>query len=180
MDALVTAPRTARPSSRPTWPISRAHRRTWLFVHILSGGAWIGIDVLVAVLVLTGMFGRDTATRGLAYQALGTFVGWPMLVSGLVCLLSGLVLGLGSPYGLVRFWWVAVKLVINLLLCTLILVLLMPTLGDVADYGAALSLGRPNGTDVSQLFMPPTVSLTLLGVATVLSVFKPWGRIRRG
>jgi hypothetical protein len=174
-----TRPRAARPATRATWPIGRITRKTTLLVHLLSGGAWIGIDVLVAVLVLAGMFARDTATRGLAYQALGTFVAWPMLVSGLVCLLSGLLLGLGTPYGLVRFWWVAVKLVINLLLCILILVLLMPSMPEVADHGASLTLGRPAGTDLPRLFMPPAVSLTLLSFATLLGVFKPWGRIRR-
>lgn len=174
-----TQPRAARPSNRVTWPIGRTTRKATLVVHILSGGAWIGVDVLVAVLVLAGWFAGDTGTRGLAYQALATFVAWPMLVSALICLLSGLLLGLGSPYGLVRFWWVAVKLVINLLLCTLILVLLMPGLPEVGDYGASLALGRPNGADVSNLFFPPAVSLTLLSFATLLGVFKPWGRLRR-
>jgi hypothetical protein len=174
-----TPPRSARPATRVTWPISRTARRTWLVVHILSGGAWIGIDVLVAVLVGAAMLAGDDATRALAYRSLAAFTGWPMLGSGLVCLLSGLVLGLGSPYGLVRFWWVAVKLVINLLLCTLIVVLLLPGMTEVAEYGTSLAQGREPTRTVAHLFMPPTVSLTLLGVATVLSVFKPWGRIRR-
>ncbi len=38
-------------------------------------------------------------------------------------------------------------------------------------------LGRPPEGDVSQLFFPPAVSLTLLTFATYLGVFKPWGRI---
>ncbi len=73
-------------------------------VHVVSAGAWIGIDVLVAVLVLTGWFADDPHTQGLAYGALGTFVVWPMLVSGLVCLASGLLLGLATKWGLVRYW----------------------------------------------------------------------------
>jgi hypothetical protein len=175
----VRTPPLARRPPAATWPISRTARKTWLVVHILSGGAWIGIDVLVAVLVGAGMLAGDTGTRGLAYRALAAFVAWPMLVAALVCLLSGLVLGLGTRYGLLRFWWVAAKLVINVVLCVLIVVLLLPGLPEVADYGASLAGGRAPSRPVAHLFMPPLVSLVLLSVATLLSVFKPWGRIRR-
>src|SRR5215207_828697 len=112
----VTAPRAS------TFLLSRRWRRATLILHIVAGGAWIGIDVMVAVLVWTGRFGADAEVRGLAYRALAAFVVWPMLTSGLVCLLTGVVLGLGTKWGLLRYWWVAVKLGLNLVLCTLILV----------------------------------------------------------
>jgi hypothetical protein len=147
-------------------------------VHLISAGAWIGIDVIIGVLVLAGWFGGDTAARGVAYQALGLFVVWPMLISGLTCLASGLVLGLGTRWGLLRYWWVAVKLVLNVALCTLILVALRPRMGEVRAYGRELTAGGPTGGSVSTMFFPPAVSLTALSLATVLAVVKPWGRIR--
>ncbi|MGH3470208.1 MAG: hypothetical protein ACRDQF_21020, partial [Thermocrispum sp.] len=117
--------------------------------------------------------------RGVAYQALGLFVVWPMLTAGLTCLVSGLVLGWGTKWGLLRYWWVAVKLVLNLVLCTLILVALQPGMADVREYGETLAAtGRAVG-DVSTLFFPPAVSLTALTAATVLAVYKPWGRLRK-
>jgi hypothetical protein len=155
------------------------HRKLWLVLHLLSGGAWIGIDVVVAVLVAVGRFGGSPQQRGLAYQALGTFVVWPMLTSGLVCLVTGLWLGWKSRWGLLRYWWVAVKLALNVLLCTLIVVVLQPSLGGVRDYGAALAAGEPTVIDVGTLVFPPVVSLTALSLATVLAVYKPWGRVRR-
>jgi uncharacterized membrane protein len=117
-------------------------------------------------------------TGGIAYQALATFVVWPMLVSGLVCLGSGLVLGWSSKWGLLHYWWVAVKLALNVLLCTLIVLVLQPGMEEVRQYGQALQAGTETPQDVSTLFFPPAVSLTLLSFATVLGVFKPWGRIR--
>lgn len=154
-------------------------RKLWLVLHLLSAGAWIGIDVVVAVLVAVGRFGGSPAHRGLAYQALGAFVVWPMLISGLVCLASGLVLGWFTKWGLLRYWWVAVKLVLNLILCTLIVVVLRPGMAEVSEYGAALSAGVPTSFDVGDLVFPPIVSLTTLSLATVLAVYKPWGRLRR-
>lgn len=159
--------------------LSRRWRMTTLVVHIVAAGAWIGIDVIVAVLVLTGWFSSDVAVRSLAYQALATFVVWPMLTSGLVCLATGVVLGLGSKWGLIRYWWVTIKLVLNLVLCTLILLLLRPGMTEVARYGKDLLTGTPDSGAVSTLFFPPAVSLSALALATVLAVVKPWGRISR-
>src|SRR3954451_736829 len=131
-----------RRAPAPRWRLRRGWRRTALVVHVISAGAWIGIDVVVAVLVLTARLTDDPATEGLAYRALATFVVWPMLVSALVCLASGLVLGLATKWGLVRYWWVAVKLVLNLLLCTLIVVLLQPSMDEVQAYGETVGDGR--------------------------------------
>ena len=172
-----TLKRTA-PAAR--WPLGRRTRQTVLVVHIVSAGAWIGIDVIVAVLVLTGWFGGDDGTRGIAYQALARFVFWPMLTAGLTCLVTGLLLGMATKWGLLRYWWVAVKLTLNLVLCTLILVALNPGMDEVRGYGEALSAGgSPDDAVVSQLFYPPAVSLTALSLATVLAVMKPWGRTRK-
>jgi hypothetical protein len=167
------------PPTPSNWRLGQRARRIVLVVHILAAGAWVGIDVLVGVFVIAGWVGDDMATRGVAYQALGLFVVWPMLTAGLLSLGSGVLLGLGSKFGLVRYWWVAVKLVINVVLCVLIVVLLQPGLADVASYGRTLSAGGSPSQDVSQLFFPPAVSLTALSLATLLAVFKPWGRIRR-
>ncbi|WP_198012506.1 hypothetical protein [Promicromonospora sukumoe] len=154
-------------------------RKAVLTLHIVSGGAWIGIDVLVAVLAGIGLGGGSDAVRGLALRALAQFVVTPMLVAALVCLATGLLLGLATKWGLLRYWWVAVKLVMNLVLCTLILVALRPGMADVGAAGGAIEAGQVPATDISFLVYPPTVSLTALAVATVLSVYKPWGRVRR-
>jgi hypothetical protein len=175
----MTMTRMTRPPGVAGWRLGKRSRKVTLLVHIVSAGAWIGIDVIVAVLVGVGWFADSDSTRGAAYQALGLFVAWPMLTSAVVCLASGVLLGLGSKYGLVRFWWVAVKLFLNLLLTTLILVALQPEIAEIAEYGRSISAGEPIGLDVSDLFFPPIVSLTLLTFATALSIFKPWGRMRR-
>ncbi|MGP4029390.1 hypothetical protein [Actinomadura sp. 3N407] len=159
--------------------LGRKWRKATLITHIISAGSWIGIDVIVAVLVLTGRFGTTDEVRGLAYQALATFVVWPMLISALVCLTTGVILGLGTRWGLLRYWWVAIKLALNLTLCVLILVALQPGMDEVGEYGRSLGTGASEPRAVSDLFYPPAVSLTTLTIATVLAVAKPWGRIRR-
>lgn len=103
------ATRTRRDRS---WRLSSRWRKTTLVVHIVSAGGWIGIDVVVAVLVLAGWFSDDIEVRSLV---------------------SGLVLRHDSRWGLLRYWWVAVKLGLKLVLCTLIVVALLQPWMDEAS-----------------------------------------------
>lgn len=160
-------------------PLGPRTRRAVLVVHLIAAAAWIGVDVIVAVLVGVGSASGDPATRGLAYQALGTFVVTPMLGAALLCLATGLLLGLATRWGLTRYWWVLVKLVLTVLLCVLIVVALRPRLPEVATAGAAIAAGRDPDAELASLVFPPAVSLSLLSLAVVLSVYQPWGRVRR-
>lgn len=148
-------------------------------MHIVSSGAWIGIDVVLAVLVFTAMFTDDTAIAAGSYQALRLFAVWPLLVAGLVCLASGIALGVGTKYGLVRYWWVAVKLVLNILLTVLGLIALRPGVEDAAVYGSLLTIGGAVGP-APNLVAAPIVSPTCLLIAVLLAVYKPWGRTQKG
>jgi hypothetical protein len=161
------------------WRLGAGTRKSVLLIHIASAGAWLGIDVVMAVLVFTAVFSDDDRTKALSFQALELIAVWPLLITGLVCLLTGGLLGLGSKYGLVRYWWVAVKLVLNVILVALVAFALRPGLAEAAAYGEVLAAGGSARSDVGSLVFPPVVSGVALVTATVLSVFKPWGRLRR-
>jgi hypothetical protein len=153
-------------------------RKVVLVVHIVSAGVWIGIDVVMGVVIFTALLADDN-TKALCYRALELFAVWPLLTTGLVCLASGVVLGLGTKYGLVRYWWVAIKLVLNIVLTALVLVALRPGVTEAAEQGRRFMAGEAALLAVGDLIFPPIVSPTLLLVAFVLAVFKPWGQIRK-
>jgi hypothetical protein len=144
----------------------RNKRKGFLVLHIVSAGVWIGMDIVMGILVFTAL--ANTGLAPALYQALAQFAVWPLLITGVLCLVSGVVLGLGTKYGLVRYWWVAIKLALNVVLCLLVLFSLRP--GVLAAAG-----GAPGDS----MIFPPIVSTTTLIFATVLSVFKPWGRVRQ-
>jgi hypothetical protein len=160
------------------WRLGARARKSVLLVHIASAGAWLGIDVVMAVLVFTALFTDDDRTKALSFQALELVAVWPLLTMGMLCLLTGVLLGLGSRYGLVRYWWVAVKLTLNLVLSGLVLVALAPEVADAAERARQFDAGVAAPLGVGDLVFPPIVSPTALLVAMVLAVFKPWGRIR--
>jgi hypothetical protein len=171
----VMSPR-ARGGSR-RWRLGARTRRGILVAHIASAGAWIGIDVVMGVLVFTALFGNDE-TRALCYRALELFAVWPLIATGLVSLASGVVLGLGTKWGLIRYWWVAIKLALNIILVALVPVALRPEVIEKAEQGRRFVAGEAASLGVGDLIFPPIVSPTLLLIAVVLAVFKPWGRIR--
>jgi hypothetical protein len=162
------------------WRLGNRTRKSVLVLHIASAGAWLGVDVVMGVLIFTALVRDDPATRALSYRALEVVAVGPLLACGLVCLLTGIVLGFGSRWGLVRYWWVAVKLALNLVLTGLVLVALAPEVAAHADQARQFEAGLPALLEVGQLIFPPIVSPAAVLVAMVLAVFKPWGRIRQG
>ena len=156
------------------WRLGARTRKSILLLHIASAGVWLGIDVVMAVLVFTALLTDDDRTKALSFRALELVAVGPLLATGLVCLLTGILLGLGSKYGLVRYWWVAIKLVLNLLLTTLVLVALAPEVASAAERARQFDAGLPVPLGVGDLIFPPIVSPTALLVAMVLVVFKPW------
>ena len=117
-------PMATRPSGSRRLRLSRRWHKATLVAHIVSAGAWLGVDVVMAVLVFTTLGSDDDRTKVLSFWALELIAVGPLLACGFLCLLSGILLGLGSRYGLLRYWWVAAKLALNLLLTGLVLVAL--------------------------------------------------------
>lgn len=174
------AGRSSRLSPMPTttirYRLGTTTRRAVLITHIATAGAWLGIDVTMAVLVGVAVTTAEAATLAFVLQALELVTIWPLLVAGVLCLLSGIVLGLGSRWGLVRYWWVAIKLGLNLLLTTLVLIALAPGVQELAAQARSLPAAELLQVDLTNMIFPPIVSTTSLLFAMTLSVAKPWGR----
>jgi hypothetical protein len=81
------------------WRLGATTRKGVLVVHIASAGTWIGIDVVMAVLVFTALLSDDDRTKALSFRALELVAVVPLLATGVVCLLSGILLGLSSSTG---------------------------------------------------------------------------------
>lgn len=162
-----------------TRKLSGRARKALLLVHILSAAAWLGIDLALGILAVVALSTKDKTTAGIAIQAVDLFAIWPMFGASVVCMISGAILGLGSKYGLVRYWWVAIKLVMNVGMSLLIAFSLRQGVQEAAQIGRRMLAGDPAAAIPSDIMHPVVVAPTLLLFAYVLSVFKPWGRIRK-
>lgn len=139
----------------------------------------MGLDVGLFLLLLTGLRTDDGQLAAACYRAVAVIVPVAVPVLGLGMLLTGLLLGWGTTWGLLRYWWVFAKLVMGIVLTVLVFIALVPGVNDLATPDPALSAEAVRdtiGEATTGLLFPPIVSFLMLGIAAILSVFKPWGR----
>lgn len=148
-------------------------RKAILTLHVATAVGWLGTDLVLLTLGIAGLSGA--ADRAVVYPAQG-LIGIVLFVPlTFLVWLVGVVNAVGTPWGLVKWWWVAVKLGIVTVMLGLVVFALYPNLADASDLGAALPAQQR-----LNLVIAPAVSSSLLLFATVLSTYKPWGRARRG
>ena len=174
---------TSTTSVPTTFPrLSRRARKVVLLFHVLTSVSWIGVDLVMGVLAFTGLTSDDPRTLATVYTALELFCIPLLLTLGLLSLSSGVLLGLGTRFGVLRYWWVVVKLLVTVALVVLVLVLLRPTLLEGAAESAVVDATLPDRLlQVRRgMLFPPVVSTATLVFLTWLAVYKPWGTTPRG
>jgi hypothetical protein len=145
--------------------LGRNGRRAVLTAHILTACGWFGMAVLVALAPIAAARTADTVLASGLHRLVGTAV-WVTVPTGLGALATGVVLGLGTTWGVVRHWWVVVKLVINLAI----------VLTDVALVRVVAHTAFTTGSAPVPLYGSTIAHVVLLAGATALSVYKPGGR----
>ena len=158
----------------------RSWRRTVLALHVLCGVGWMGLDVGLFVLVVTGATADSGPVVAAAYTAarLVIPVVVPLLATGM--LLTGVLLGLGTKWRLTEWTWVFTKLLIGVVLTVLVYVALVPGALNIPTEltGTATEVRDAVGGAGRDLLFPPVVSFLALAFSLVLSIWKPWGRTR--
>jgi hypothetical protein len=89
--------------------LSPSHYRLLLATHIVVSGAWLGVVVTKLVLGLTAVTAADpdrAATLAVATAVVNP--AFPPLAIGTI--VTGVLLSLGTKWGLLQHYWVAVKL----------------------------------------------------------------------
>ncbi|MEU6642159.1 hypothetical protein ABZ863_06370 [Saccharomonospora sp. NPDC046836] len=164
---------TTKTRQAPRLTLGRRQRKWVLFVHIVSSVGWIGVEACLLTLGIVGLSSSDEATATATYVIAGVLGGTFYFPVSSMALLSGLLLGAGTKWGLVRYHWVVAKLVLTIALHLGGNLLVIPRF--VAAGQAAADGGDVGGT--ATLFITAMLAgLTLLVVATLLSVFTPGGR----
>lgn len=159
---LVTAPRVR---------LAPRTRKAVVVLHVIASVALLGQLWVNMVLALFAMTTSDAGAARVAYRFLQLFVFSSAIPFTMLSLFTGVVLGVGSKWGVVRYRWVSAKLVL----------LVITVLTGITVQGPLLE----------QLVLAPSpgarwahaatagLQLVLLVLATWLSVFKPGGRFRR-
>lgn len=177
---MATAASRTRHTPHP-WRLSPSLYRLMLMVHVIASVAWMGAEAVLLVLAIVGINTGNPETLHAVYVTMGLF-GPPFYIPmAFVALVSGVVLSLGTRWGLVTYWWVAIKLVFNVALAVGGTFFVMAMVGDAADHASNATGGTLTAESIgSQRFSLVgafSIGMALLTVATVLSYYKPWGRL---
>lgn len=154
-------------------------RKFALTAHIIASVGWFGAVVAYLALAVVTRTSQDVQMVRAAYLALEPITGYVLVPLAFASLLTGLVMSLGTPWGLFRHYWVIFKLLLTVF-ATIILLGFTQTLsgmvGAAADPTTSIADLRAMGAGMGHA----VGALVVLLVITILSVYKPRGMTRYG
>ena len=163
-------------------------RKFALTAHVTSSVGWLGADAGFLALAIVGLVSQDAQMVRAAYLAMeliGLFIIVPF---SFAALLTGLVLALGTPWGLFQHYWILVKFLLTTG-ATIVLVVhtnamqeaasrvsvAAETLSSVRTHLSASGAGGHLGDLQMQLVVAAGAGLLVLLTTTTLGVYKPRG-----
>jgi hypothetical protein len=152
-------------------------RKLALAIHLTFSVGWIGAVLAYLALGIAASTSADPQTVRGAWVAM-ELTGWYAIVPLAVgSLLTGLVMALGTRWGLFRYYWVLFAFVLTTL-ATVVLVVHMPDVSSSADVARRADAATLDGLG-GDLFHA-ALALAVLLVVQVLNVYKPPGLTRYG
>ncbi|MFZ3590082.1 DUF2269 domain-containing protein [Bacillus sp. DJP31] len=147
-------------------------RKFALTIHVTSSVGWLGVVVSYLALVVAAMTSQNTQmgrSVWIAMELIGWYVIVPLAIASLV---TGLVMSLGTQWGLFRHYWVLFKLLLTII-ATSVLLQTMPTVSFLA--GVVAESDSINLVGLQSQLLHAGGGLFVLLVTTILSVYKPRG-----
>jgi Predicted integral membrane protein (DUF2269) len=155
------------PFDQSRFVLSPFLRKLVLTIHIIISVGLLGDSAGYLAVAIRGATSNDPSIAHASYQILPMFAfvfGIPM---SFAALLTGVLLGLGTRWGIVRYPWVTTKL--------LLIISVIAVGALVLNRGMTAMLSGRGGAE-GRLIAGAAYDVVALAAATALGVFKPGGR----
>ena len=149
-------------------------RKLLLTVHVVATVSLIGTTLVLMALGISGLRGADPRT---VYPAAYLVEAWLVAPLAVLAFGTGLLQAVLTQWGLLKYWWVAIKLTTTLGFTGLVLFVLIPRLAASAE--AATAAQTFTATERLPLALVPSVAVTVLIFNVALAIYKPGWRLRR-
>lgn len=151
-----------------------AVRKLALATHLTTAVGWVGAVVAYLVLDVVVATSDDPSLVRPAWIAMGLIASWAILPLAIASLLTGLVMSLGTKWGLLRHWWVLISFLLTVG-ATGVLLSEARVIGD-----SAATAADPTTSADELLSLPSTLphsvgGLAVLLIVQMLNVYKPQG-----
>jgi hypothetical protein len=157
-----------------------AIRKLVLTSHVTFSVGWLGAVLAYLVVAIAGLTSMDVQLVRATYQSMQLMAWFVIVPCAIAALLSGLLQSLATEWGLFRHWWVLTKFAITTL-GTVILLLHAPRVTEMATRAAETAFATGDYSQQrTSLVVHAAGGVTILLAATILSIFKPWGKTAHG
>ena len=154
-------------------------RKFALAVHITLAVGWIGAVASYIALDVAAATSQDTQTLRAAYIGM-ELIAWRVIVPlALASLLSGLVMSLGTKWGLFRHYWVLISLLLTII-ATVVLLVETQTISTFRNIAANPTTSSDDLRTLGNTLVHSVGGTVVLLVIVVLNVYKPRGMTRYG
>jgi hypothetical protein len=154
-------------------------RKFALTIHITVSVGWIGVVIAYLALAIVTRINQDTQMVRAAYLALELITIYALVPLAFASLLTGLIMSVGTPWGLFRHYWVIFKLLLTVFAIIILLGFtqsLRSMVGIAADPTTSISNLHAMGAGMNHA----VGGLVVLLLIMILSVYKPRGITRYG
>jgi hypothetical protein len=150
-----------------------ALRRFTFTTHVTSSLGWAGAVLVFLAVAVIGFASDDPVKVRGAYLLMAPAAWFVLVPLAHASLFSGIVLSLGTTWGLFRYYWVVAKLGMTMF-ATVMLLIYMGTFRQMAGVAADPVMELATVRNASPI-VHAILALVLLVAATVLGVYKPFG-----
>lgn len=150
-------------------------RKIALSAHITASVGWVGALAVFLAHALVSLSSEDSHIVRAADLAMGVAAWYVILPLSAAALMTGLVQALGTPWGLLRHYWVLTKLVLTVF-ASVVLVLKLAPISHLAEASSDIARSDVGLAGLRMSLMVHAVGgLVLLLTALTLAVYKPPG-----
>jgi heme/copper-type cytochrome/quinol oxidase subunit 2 len=154
-------------------------RKFALAAHITLAVGWIGAVAGYIALDVTAAASQEAQTLRACYLAMELIAWYVIVPLALASLLTGLVMSLGTKWGLFRHYWVLISLLLTII-ATVVLLVETQTISYFADIAADPTTSSDDLSALGSTLVHSVGSTVVLLVILVLNVYKPRGMTRYG
>jgi hypothetical protein len=147
-------------------------RKFLLATHLTAALGLVGTDLVLLALGIAGARGADPLT---VYPAASLVASWLLPPLVLIALATGVLQAVRNGWGLLRYWWVTIKLAVTLAFTVLVVAVLVPRLA--ASAGAAAAAQVFDTAARLPLAIVPAAAITAQLALVGLAVAKPRWRM---
>jgi hypothetical protein len=154
-------------------------RKFALTAHVTLSVGWIGAAAAYIALDVAAATSQDAETLRAAYVGMEMIARYVIVPLAFASLLTGLVMSVGTKWGLLRHYWVLISLLLTII-ATVVLLVETQTISHLADIAADPTTSNDGLRALGSTLVHSVGGTAVLLVILVLNMYKPRGMTRYG